>query len=88
MKTLIYQILKWSLIIFPFSIFSQVKDIGIDFKKEGFIRFINPEKKIAVIDFIVNKEVSTDLVRLNSSIQLSELKVGMEIMAEGEIILR
>jgi beta-barrel assembly-enhancing protease len=78
--------LKLTSLIFllPLSLLAQVRDIGVDFKKEGFIRFINPERRTAVIDFIVNKEVSTDLVRFNSMIQLSELKVGMEIMAEGE----
>jgi beta-barrel assembly-enhancing protease len=84
MKPLKFIVIKLSLIILSFTVFSQVKDIGIDFKKDGFIRIINSESRLAIIDFIVDKEISTELVSFSPNIQLNDLKAGMEVSLEGE----
>jgi beta-barrel assembly-enhancing protease len=84
MKTIKFIILSSLINLIYFPTFSQVEDIGVDFRRNGFVRFINYERKLAYIDFIVDKEISTELVTISPNIPISDMKVGMELSFEGE----
>ncbi|AYQ33975.1 M48 family metallopeptidase [Runella sp. SP2] len=65
-------------------VYSQVQDIGIDFKKKGFLRGINKSNRDALIDFVGEKEITTERIKLSDNIPLANLNAGASVEVEGE----
>lgn len=75
--------------------YSQVKDIGINFTRKGFIQEINPKLKVAVINYVDATAISEELLKLsatnlvingdNGVNNINSLRVGMDITVEGEL---
>jgi beta-barrel assembly-enhancing protease len=63
---------------------AQAYDVGIDFKKKGFIRNMNNNRKEVVIDFVDDKLISTELVKLTPDGKFTNLRPGMSVLVEGE----
>jgi beta-barrel assembly-enhancing protease len=75
------------------SVFSQVTDIGIDFKKNAFIRSIDYATREAIVDFITDRKISTESILIPENCQIeiakktariNDLHSGLGIIMEGE----
>ena len=72
---------------------AQVKDIGIDFKKKGYIKSVDLIKNEMLVDFVTTKEISTEILKIpkecsillsNGKAAIGDFHPGMAIMVEGE----
>lgn len=78
----------WFILLISITVQAQVKDIGIGFKKSGFIQEINiPQNKIT-INFITDQGITSELIAINEKnkdiTDINKLEPGMEVIIEGD----
>lgn len=84
MKNITIMLIFISVLIHAKTIFSQSGDIGIDFKKKGYLRDINYKTNKVLIDFVDDKHIVTEISQMPQNAGITNLRPGMEVYAEGE----
>jgi beta-barrel assembly-enhancing protease len=84
MKKIAITLIILSAIISSKNTYTQAYDVGIDFKKSGYIRDINYQKNKVIVDFIEEKEITTEILQIPQNSNFTNLRAGMGVSVEGE----